>query len=99
MTIEKIEDRTRAQIAAFLPGALKKALSSYKAFRKEKPPLNSPKDFKAHHDACKAVIAHIQLLLKLAEWAHLPDKSSSTEIDQTELAGMIKKARVEIGEK
>jgi len=95
---QKIEAHTRMEIVKFLPHALGKALDSYKLFRNKKH-HEEPKEFKAHHEACKAAIAHVQLLIKLAEWAHLPDKSESMEIDQTELAGMIEKARAEIGEK
>ena len=95
---KKIEQQTREQVAEFLPRAIRKALGSYEAFRENKPELN-PKDFKAHHEACKAVIAHVQLLIKLAEWAHLPDEKTGDETSQAELANMIQSAQFELGKK
>ena len=64
----KIENKTRAAIAEFLPGAIAAALQSYSRFLDDAAKASEDqdsKDFKAHHDACKMAIAHIELLIKL----------------------------------
>ncbi len=74
MTKDKIEDVTRKQVGEFLPKAIQKSLESYHRFSDQKIPEDA-KGFSAHHTACKVAIAHIELLLKLAKWAELPDKN------------------------
>ena len=91
----KIEMRSRKQIAEFLPEALSTAIASYQLFS-EKADLEEPKDFKLHHDACKVAIAHIELLIKLASWADLPDPSIEGEVAREELCALIQSAQVEI---
>ena len=86
---------TREEIAAFLPHALQTALESYKEFAGQSSP-EAPKDFKAHHDACKVAIAHIQLLTKLAEWADIDDPHVENEEDQEFYENLMEKARVEL---
>lgn len=66
-----LEETTRAQIAEYLPDAVDQALESYRNFYK-KTDFEDAKDFASHHSACKAAIAHVELLLKLAAWAELP---------------------------
>jgi len=85
---------TREEIAAFMPHALQTALESYKEFSGQDVP-EDPKDFKAHHDACKVAIAHIQLLTKLAEWADIPSLHVENEEDQ-ELMGRLVNAKDEL---
>lgn len=70
---QTIEDETRTQIAKFLPDAIARALKSYEAFAALDQPGTESKEFAAHHSAAKAAIAHIHLLIKLAQWAELPD--------------------------
>lgn len=80
----------RAKIAAGLPAAIDHAMQSYREFyEKEKP--EGAKDFSAHHTACKTAIAHVELLLKLAAWAKLPD----ADTDNT-LTTMLKEAEAEV---
>ena len=88
---------TREEIAAFLPHALQTALESYKEFSGKDVP-EDPKDFKAHHDACKVAIAHIQLLTKLAEWADIPDPHVENEDDQ-ELMDKLLNAKGELNKR
>ncbi len=69
MTIE-IEEATRKQVADFLPHAVKKAFESYYDFVNAEPSVPTKdktrdKLFSEHHAACKAALAHIELLLKL----------------------------------
>ncbi len=63
-----VRDETRRQILRFLPSALRQALASYHTFSGNEIPEDS-KGFSAHHNACKVAVAHIELLLKLANWA------------------------------
>lgn len=95
MPSEKIEQETRAQIAGFLPRAIATALASYDLFLGRDVPENA-KEFKAHHDACKVAIAHIELLIKLAQWADLPDAESEDEGHKNALAAMIAAAQAEV---
>lgn len=91
----KIEMRSRKAIAEFLPEALNTAIASYQLFS-DKADLEDPTKFKSHHDACKVAIAHIQLLIKLAQWADLPDPSIEGEVDRQDLVNLIKSAQGEI---
>ncbi len=96
-----IEARTRKDIAAFLPHAIQTALQSYQDFSEEQatdPKTSKAKQFKDHHDACKVAIAHIELLIKLARWADLPDPTVENEVQQALLQSLIEKGRSELGE-
>ena len=86
-----IEAQTRARIAATLPHAIERAIASYHQFY-DQPTPSEAKDFSSHHTACKAAIAHIELLLKLARWADLPDENKG----DTDLAAILAKAREEL---
>lgn len=72
-----LEENTRAKIAKYLPNAVDCALQSYRRFYGTTD-FETAKDFSAHHTACKAAIAHIELLLKLAAWARLPREDADT---------------------
>lgn len=85
----------RVRIAQFLPHALEKALRSYQIFQEESEHHASSKDFKAHHDASKTAIAHIELLLKLVEKLDLFDVSNN-DTAHAALAEMIQSARGEV---
>jgi hypothetical protein len=96
---QNIEHATRAQIATFLPTALKKAIDFYISIKiaeekdkdgKEKTPTT--RQYKEYHDACKVGLAHIKLLLELAQWADLPGDHMNDE----NLEDLILEARKEI---
>jgi hypothetical protein len=44
-----------------------------------KPRASKAKHFKDHHDACKMAIAHIELLLKLAEAVHQDNEDAAKD--------------------
>lgn len=92
---QTIEERSRAQIASFLPDAIAKALTSYHKFMEAEIGPDA-KDFSAHHGACKVAIAHIDLLLKLARWADLPDARTGTSNEQIMLMAMVREAEEEL---
>lgn len=90
--LEKIEEAAREKLAAFLPRALSRALESYSQFIERDAPGDS-KGFSGHHMACKVAITHIDLLLKLARWANLPEQGSVSALG--DLGVMLGKAREE----
>ncbi len=91
-----IEEKNREQIAAFLPDAIRRALTSYEAFSGNEVSVQEANAFKDHHNACKVAIAHIELLLKLARWADLPDETAANKNDQVILAAMMETASEEL---
>ncbi len=62
--LEAVRDR----LSSLLPPLLENAAASYQAFAGLDPP-EDVKGFTAHHAACKAALAHLDLLAKLARWA------------------------------
>lgn len=58
---------TEALLVAMLPEYLSKAINQYVSFAQNTAP-SSHKDFAAHQSACKASLAHVDHLLKLAYW-------------------------------
>ncbi|PJB71697.1 MAG: hypothetical protein CO093_04615, partial [Alphaproteobacteria bacterium CG_4_9_14_3_um_filter_47_13] len=52
--------------------------------------------FAANHTAAKAAISHIELLLKLAQWADLPDARAEDHNRQIALSAMIQEAQEEL---
>lgn len=100
------ESGMRERVSKFLPRALETALLSYHEFSEEQATAPEPeqeigkdekaKHFKAHHDACKVALAHIELLLKLARLADLPDANGGDEAARTRMAGLMALAQHEI---
>ena len=88
---------TRVKIARFLPKALSTALESYHEFCQMEIP-DGAKGFSAHHSACKEAIAHIELLLKVAQYAHLPDDGVVGDDDQRRLVTMLETAQAEFND-
>jgi hypothetical protein len=76
MNKKDIDDDMRKHVSEFLPAAISKALESYHSFAGQEIPEDS-KGFSSHHSACKVAISHVELLLKLAKWAELPDQKST----------------------
>lgn len=90
-----IEDKTKHDIAVFLPDAIAQALKSYYRFSQQSAPEEA-KEFSAHHNACKVAIAHIELLIKLARWADLPNPEDEDQNQQVVLAAMMQQATDEL---
>lgn len=100
------ESGMRERVSKFLPRALETALLSYHEFSEEQ--ATAPEDeqeigkdekakhFKAHHDACKVALAHIELLLKLARLADLPDAFGGDEKARAHVMGLMQIAQSEI---
>lgn len=87
------QEAMRDSITEFLPDALAKALESYQAFSANNEDLADSKKFKQFHDSCKAAIAHVELLIKLADQFNVTDGASA---DYEALQKMISDARDEV---
>ena len=81
----------RAQIAEFLPTALKKSIGSYHKFMSQEI-ATEPAEFSKHHTAAKVAISHIDLLFKLAGLAEIPND----EGEGMELAILLQQASAEL---
>ena len=88
-----IQSRTRAQIAAFLPSAIEKAVTSYRQH------MEREEQFVTLHKDAKVALAHIELLIKLAKWADLPDVEMEGKRDAALLADLLAEAQAELDEK
>ncbi len=91
-----IQQGVRLRIARFLPRALENALASYKQIAAKT--YKEAADAKKQHDACKVAIAHVELLLKLAKWAELPQNGADEQIDHDVLKSLIETAQAELNE-
>jgi hypothetical protein len=64
--------RLKGLVATQVDQAIERAIASYHAFAKDEPRSTDPKEFAAHHAACKAALAHLDLLLKIARITETP---------------------------
>ena len=94
-----LDEITRAKIAACLPEAIDKAIRSYRDYSAEEPD-GERVGFGAYHTACKAAIAHLQLLLKLAAWADVPAAGGDSALAglMADAEGELARYRAEEGE-
>ncbi len=96
-----IEQKTREQIAEFLPEAIRLAVASYRKFMRSEEDINdqgviTERNFAEHHKQAKVAISHIELLIKLAKWADLPDTAVIGDANAKYLQGLMAKAEAEI---
>lgn len=61
-------DALRGRLCMALPDRIAAAVDSYGRFAAAEAPEDA-KGFAAHHAACRAALAHMDLLVKLARWA------------------------------
>ncbi|SOD92537.1 hypothetical protein [Caenispirillum bisanense] len=64
-------DDLKGSLAARLPERAAAAVAAYDAFSATPAP-DDAKGFAAHHAACKAALAHVEVLVKLLRWAAPP---------------------------
>ena len=69
-----------------LKEGLKLAVDSYRSFQQSEIP-NDPKGFASYHQACKAALTHIMLLLKL-----IPKESSERDSSSLDWVGLARQA-------
>jgi hypothetical protein len=84
----------RRRMSAAMPERLAAAMDSYDGFALANPPTEA-KAFAAHHGACKAALAHVELLLKLTRWATGKAEGASEGDD---LGRLIAEARSILGD-
>lgn len=87
--------RLKGLIATQVDQAIERAIASYHAFAKDEPQSTDPKEFAAHHAACKAALAHLDLLLKIARITETPTPGSGDAPD--ERLGLLATAREAVG--
>ncbi len=83
--------RTKQTLGNALPQQLDDIIASYNSFAKTAPPEDA-KGFAAHHSACKAALAHLDQLIKLAHWVE-EDSSSQHPNQANEVERLIEKAK------
>ncbi|HNQ92213.1 MAG TPA: hypothetical protein PKI93_04705 [Alphaproteobacteria bacterium] len=91
-----IEETTRAQVAEFLPRAISKALQSYHEFMEGTAFGEEAKEFSDAHKAAKVAISHIELLIKLAKWADLPDAAIESKGELDEFSNLMNRAEGDV---
>ena len=86
-----LEDKTRLKIAEFLPGAIEQVLKSYRDFLASEV-FTKTEDFKKNHEACKAAITHVELIIKLTERIN----QNGSEEPSEDLHAMLESAYAEL---
>lgn len=93
-------DPLRETLAARLPGRAAAAVADYEGFASQPAP-DDAKGFAAHHAACKAALAHVEVLVKLLRWA-APDTAragdGAADAEADDLARLIAEARAALSE-
>ncbi len=91
----ELSAETQEQLKQSIPEAMQIAILSYQEFadRGEQDSKASDK-FKDHHNACRAALTHIELLLKLARLVDVLDDDQ-----QNDISTMIEKAYAELGDR
>jgi hypothetical protein len=84
----------KAQISAQLETAACRVIESYHSFMNEEPEPGDARAFAAHHSACKAALAHLDLLLKLARMAGVETDAAADD----EQMSLLARARAELGD-
>lgn len=86
--IEAVRSRLRQE----LPDRIASAAASYDGFAAETAPSDA-KGFAAHHAACRAALAHMDLLVRLTRWA-----AGSEAADDDEPDALLAEARAALDE-
>lgn len=93
-TLEAVKE----DLSARVPGLIDAAMAAYEGLAAGAPPTD-PKDAIQHHGACKAALAHLDLLAKLARWAEGAERSRDppdTEEEDTE--SLLRRARAALAD-
>lgn len=77
--------RLRGLVAAEIDRAIERVVASYRAFASAQPIATDAKEFAAHHAACKAALAHLDLLLKIAKITETPAANGQTDDERLAL--------------
>ncbi|MCW9034356.1 MAG: hypothetical protein OQK35_01750 [Alphaproteobacteria bacterium] len=88
--------QTKKTLSKSLPQQLDETINSYSYFAKIAPPEDA-KGFAAHHSACKAALAHLDQLIKLAHWVE-DQPPSVLENEDAEAERLVQKAQQAVAE-
>jgi hypothetical protein len=91
--MNNIADDVRTRIASALPNVLAKAIKDYEKFLEPKEEKETSKTFKERHDACKAALAHIALIVKVSDEICVPGQAGN---QQQILEALLTDARKEL---
>lgn len=86
--------RLKGLVSAEIDRAIERVVSAYQAFAASAPMVTDAKEFAAHHAACKAALAHLDLLLKIARITEVP--TTEGQADDERLA-LVAEARAALG--
>ncbi len=84
--------RLRSRLSAEIDRAIERVISSYQAFAASAPIATDAKNFAAHHAACKAALAHLDLLLKIARITEVPTTEGQSDDDRLALVAAARAA-------
>ena len=79
----------KQELNAFLPSRICEVMNSYDAFAASDIPADA-KGFAAYHGACKAALAHVEVLLKIAKWS---EESASEQNPSGGIAELLAEAK------
>ena len=79
----------KQELSAFLPSRICEVMNSYDAFAASDIPADA-KGFAAYHGACKAALAHVEVLLKIAKWS---EESASEQNPSGGIAELLAEAK------
>ena len=85
----------RSCLAALLPEATARAVQSYHQFATQDV-LHDSKNFTAHHAACKAALAHLDYLTKLAQWVAKQQPVGTQDDNADDLSVLVQQARLQL---
>lgn len=96
--MSNLTDEVRKKIVGALPDVLAKALTDYQQFldKTKKETAETPQEFKARHDACKAALGHIALIVKLAQQVMAGDDGAGDPNQKIVLEALLADARQEL---
>ncbi len=86
-------DAMRRDLLANLPGLIGKAMRGYARFTTDHPPEDA-KGFAAYQTGCRAALAHIHLLVKLAHWARPSGVQEMPPFDAEQLDRLGREAEI-----
>jgi hypothetical protein len=84
-------EELRRDLLRNLPGLLGRAIGTYGRFASETPPEDS-KGFVAYQAGCRAALAHIHLLMKLAHWARATTEGELALEESEQLDRLVREA-------
>ncbi len=87
----------RRELLANLPGLIGKAIRGYERFTANPAP-DDAKGFVAYQAGCRAALAHIHLLVKLAHWARPSDVEAAPPFDGAQLDRLVREAEAALGD-